>query len=71
MVEMGIRQQLAPRPEGKQTYLPPVCNTLSKNERRSFCECLHGIKSLVSMKDQRFSHIDATITTSGYSWHTT
>ena len=61
MLEMGIRQQLAPRPDGKQTYLPPACYTLSKNERKSFCECLHDIKvpqgycsnvkSLISVKD--------------------
>ena len=63
MLEMGIRQQLAPRPDGKQTYLPPACYTLSKNERKSFCECLHNIKvpqgycsnvkSLVSLKDSK------------------
>jgi len=61
MLEMGIRQQLAPRADGKQTYLPPACYTLSKNERKSFYECLRGIKvpqgyclnlkSLVCMKD--------------------
>ncbi|GJS72273.1 hypothetical protein Tco_0705114 [Tanacetum coccineum] len=42
-------------------YLPPACCTLSKSEKTSFCECLHGvkvpsgysanIKNLVSMKD--------------------
>ncbi|GJU10054.1 hypothetical protein Tco_1132450 [Tanacetum coccineum] len=42
-------------------YLPPACYTLSKAEKTSFCECLHGvkvpsgyfanIKNLVSMKD--------------------
>nr|XP_004512662.1 uncharacterized protein LOC101489810 [Cicer arietinum] len=61
MVDMGIRQQLAPQSTGKQTYLPPACHTLSKKEKRCFCECLRGIKvphgyssnvkSLVSMKD--------------------
>nr|KYP59483.1 hypothetical protein KK1_014919 [Cajanus cajan] len=58
---MGIRQQLYPQPKGKRTYLPPACHTLSKKEKTSFCECLHGVKvphgyssnvkSLVSMKD--------------------
>nr|XP_027193555.1 uncharacterized protein LOC101504995 [Cicer arietinum] len=61
MVDMGIRQQLAPQSTGKRTYLPPACHTLSKKEKRCFCECLRGIKvphghsshvkSLVSMKD--------------------
>ncbi|PNY00525.1 hypothetical protein L195_g023807 [Trifolium pratense] len=61
MVEMGIRQQLAPKSSGKRTYLPPACHTLSRNEKKSFCECLrsikvpHGyssnVKSLVSSKD--------------------
>ncbi|XP_058725960.1 uncharacterized protein LOC131597270 [Vicia villosa] len=61
MIEIGIRQQLAPQSAGKRTYLPPACHTLSKDEKRSFCECLssikvpHGyssnVKSLVSMKD--------------------
>ena len=61
IVDMGIREQLAPEPRGNKTYLPPACHTLSKQERRSFCECLQGmkvpqgcssnVKSLVSMKD--------------------
>ncbi|XP_052728168.1 uncharacterized protein LOC128195186 [Vigna angularis] len=61
LVEMGIREQLAPQSHGKRTYLPPACHTLSKQEKRSFCEFLHGVKvpygyssnvkRLVSMKD--------------------
>ena len=61
LVDMGIREQLAQEPRGNNTYLPPACHTLSKQERRSFCECLQGVKvpqgyssnvkSLVSMKD--------------------
>ena len=58
---MGIREELHPRPYGKRTYCPPASHTLSKDEKRSFCECLHGtkvpsgyssnFKRLVSMKD--------------------
>ena len=61
MVEMGIRSELAPVDNGKRTYLPPACYTLSKAEKTKFCQCLHGIKvpsgysanikKLVSMKD--------------------
>lgn len=42
--EMGIREDLHPRPEGKRTYCPPASHTLCKYEKTSFCECLHGIK---------------------------
>ncbi|GJV99674.1 transposon protein, CACTA, En/Spm sub-class [Tanacetum coccineum] len=62
MVEMGIRNELAPQVmNGTKMYLSPACYTLSKAEKTSFCECLHGvkvpsgysanIKNLVSMKD--------------------
>ncbi|XP_019168110.1 PREDICTED: uncharacterized protein LOC109163850 [Ipomoea nil] len=61
MIEMGIRDKLAPQELGKRTYLPPACHTLSKKEKTSFCACLNGvkvpsgyssnIKKLVSMKD--------------------
>ena len=62
MVKMGIRPKLAPiMEEGRRTYLPPACYTMSKYEKTKFCECLHGIKvpsgysanikKLVSMKD--------------------
>ncbi|KAL4556637.1 hypothetical protein LXL04_034791 [Taraxacum kok-saghyz] len=62
MVKMGIRPELAPiMEEGRRTYLPPACYTMSKDEKTKFCECLHGIKvpsgysanikKLVSMKD--------------------
>ncbi|GJW40864.1 hypothetical protein Tco_0066709 [Tanacetum coccineum] len=49
-------------------YLPPACYTLSKAEKTSFCECLHGVKvpsdysaninNLVSMKDLKLLVID-------------
>jgi len=61
LVEMGVRLELQSQPHGKRTYLPPVCHTLSKSEKISFCKCLRrvkvpqgyslNIKSLVSMKD--------------------
>jgi hypothetical protein len=61
MVEMGIREELAPQSTDTRTFLPPACHTLSRKEKKSFCMCLrsikvpHGyssnVKSLVSMKD--------------------
>ena len=65
MKEMGIREKLHPQPylvgTSKKAILPPACHTLSREEKRRFCECLNGIKvphgyssnikSLVSMKD--------------------
>ncbi|KAL4591898.1 hypothetical protein LXL04_004873 [Taraxacum kok-saghyz] len=45
MVAMGIRPELAPiTEEGRRTYLPPACYTMSKDEKTMFCGCLHGIK---------------------------
>ncbi|CAM8948119.1 unnamed protein product [Rhodiola kirilowii] len=65
MLEMNIRTKLAPQTEGKRTYLPPSCTTLSKNEKTILCGCLKGVKvpyeyssnnaSLVSMKDLRLN----------------
>ncbi|KAG2371826.1 uncharacterized protein HKW66_Vig0239470 [Vigna angularis] len=61
LVDMKIREELAPREIGKRTYLPPACYTMSKQEKISFCLCLKSIKvpqgyssnikSLVSMQD--------------------
>ncbi|GJW55736.1 hypothetical protein Tco_0099821 [Tanacetum coccineum] len=62
MVEMGIRDELAPQlTNGTKMYLLAACYTLSKAEKTIFCECLHGVKvpsgyyanirKLVSMKD--------------------
>jgi ssDNA-binding Zn-finger/Zn-ribbon topoisomerase 1 len=60
MAAMG-RSELAPQERGKRWYLPPACFTLSKKEKVSFCESLHGLKvpagyssnfrRLVSMSD--------------------
>ena len=61
LLEMGIRERLAPHSVGKRTYLPPACYNLSKKEKKSLCHCLRGIKvpqgfssnikTLVSMKE--------------------
>ncbi|XP_074288757.1 uncharacterized protein LOC141613916 [Silene latifolia] len=61
MAAQNIRPELAPQIRGSRTYLPPACYTLSRNEKKSVCECLHGVKvpqryssnirNLVSMKD--------------------
>jgi len=61
LIEMNIRDDLAPIEMGKRTYLPTACYTMSKDEKVSFCQCLKGVKvpqghslnvkSLVSMQD--------------------
>nr|XP_043622166.1 uncharacterized protein LOC122593779 [Erigeron canadensis] len=46
LVHMGIRRELAPQEnnDGSRTYLPPACYNMSKAEKTSFCNSLHGIK---------------------------
>ncbi|XP_073525456.1 uncharacterized protein [Phyllobates terribilis] len=46
MKERNIRPDLWPvvKPDGKRTFLPPACYTMSRKEKKVFCECLHGIK---------------------------
>jgi len=34
LIEMNIRGELAPIEMGKHTYLPPVCYTMSKDEKK-------------------------------------
>ncbi|KAD5960814.1 hypothetical protein E3N88_12286 [Mikania micrantha] len=61
MIDMGIRKELAPIEIANRIYLPPACYTMSKEEKRKFCKCLHdikvqsnysaNIKRLVSMQD--------------------
>ncbi|XP_074264225.1 uncharacterized protein LOC141586784 [Silene latifolia] len=61
MVAQKIRPELAPQIRGSRTYLPPACFTLSRKEKKSVCEFLHGvkvpqgyssnIKNLVSLKE--------------------
>jgi len=58
---MNIRGELELIEMGKRTYLPPASYTTSKDEKKSFCQCLKGVKvpqghslnvkSLVSMQD--------------------
>ncbi|RVW31767.1 hypothetical protein CK203_102030 [Vitis vinifera] len=61
LLEMGLRCELGPRFESNRTYLPPACYTLSKVEKRVFCQTLSQLKvpegycsnmrNLVSMED--------------------
>ena len=61
LVEMGLREELAPQIGEKRTYLPPACYTLSKEEKRRVCTTLLELKvpegyssnlgSRVSMQD--------------------
>ncbi|RVW16664.1 hypothetical protein CK203_080919 [Vitis vinifera] len=57
----GLRCELAPRFESNRTYLPPACYTLSRKEKKVFCQTLAELKvpegycsnfrNLVSMED--------------------
>ncbi|RVW13298.1 hypothetical protein CK203_103429 [Vitis vinifera] len=61
LVDMGLRSELAPKFESKRTYLPPACYSLSKIEKKVFCETLSQLKvpygycsnlrNIVSMED--------------------
>ncbi|XP_054793187.1 uncharacterized protein LOC129298770 [Prosopis cineraria] len=61
MVEMGIREELAPQEKGTRTFLQAATHTLSRKEKKSLCEFLATIKvpygyssnvrNFVSMKD--------------------
>ena len=42
--KMGLRSELAPQVNEKKTYLPPACYTLSREERKMFCQTLHDLK---------------------------
>ena len=63
LVEIGVRLELAPQFSEKQTYLPPTCYNLKKEEKHKICETLENIKvsdgyssnicNLVSIKDLR------------------
>ena len=43
-MEMGLRSELAPRFEQKRTYLPLACYTLSRIEKKIFCQTLANLK---------------------------
>ena len=61
LMYMGLKCELAPRFESNRTYLPPACYTLSRMEKKVFCQALDELKvpegyysnfrNLVSMKD--------------------
>jgi len=51
LVEMGIRDQLHPRFDGKKIYLPPASHTLSKKEKLSFFSYLLRFRSLSMAKE--------------------
>ena len=42
--EMGIRNELHPIEENNRTYLPAAAYTLSRREKKEFCESLAGVK---------------------------
>jgi len=44
LVEMKIREDMAPREVGKCTYFPAACYTISRQEKISFCLCLKSVK---------------------------
>ncbi len=44
LVEMGIRQSLAPEKKGERLYLPPTCFTLSKKEKQTVCKSFANMK---------------------------
>ena len=61
LLEMGLRCELGQRFESNRTYLPPACYTLSKVEKKVFCQTLSqwkvpegycsNMRNLVSMED--------------------
>ena len=44
LVDMRIREQLHSISQGRRTYLPLACHTMSIAEKRSFCQCLRNVK---------------------------
>jgi len=44
LIEMKIREDLAPREVGRRTFLPPACYTMSRQEKITFCLCLKSVK---------------------------
>ena len=44
LVNMGIRHQLHPQPQGRRTYLPLACYTMSTKEKKHFCHFLKNVK---------------------------
>ena len=44
LVDMGLRSELPPKFESKRTYLLPACYSLSKMEKKVFCQTLSQLK---------------------------
>ena len=44
LVDMGLRSELPPKFESKRAYLPPACYSLSKMEKKVFCQTLSQLK---------------------------
>ncbi|KAM6575189.1 hypothetical protein CsatA_023516 [Cannabis sativa] len=44
LVEMKMREKLAPKIMKNRTYLPPACYTLTKDEKKEICTCLFNMK---------------------------
>jgi hypothetical protein len=58
MVEMRIRSELAPvEKDGSRIFLPPVCYTLSKEEKLSLLGCLKSIKIPTGYPSNIFSKV--------------
>ena len=61
VVDLNIREELRPQEKNGRTFLPPARYTLSRKEKRAFCQCLANVKvpdgyssnirNLVSMND--------------------
>ena len=43
-MNMCLRCELVPRFESNRTYLPPACYTLSRKEKKVFCQTLAELK---------------------------
>ncbi|XP_028091387.1 uncharacterized protein LOC114291726 [Camellia sinensis] len=57
LVEMGLREELAPQIGEKRTYLPPACYTLSKEEKRRVCTTLLELKVSEGYSSNLGSHV--------------
>jgi len=45
LIKMNIQGELGPIQMGKHTYLPPVCYTISKDEKNKFFSMSKGCES--------------------------
>ena len=44
LVHLGLRKELAPDRSKPRLYIPPACYTLSRTEKKMFCETLTNLK---------------------------